>query len=64
MITLKKYKSYFRLDDGGFSNNAPPCIKCTEEKFRECLKRDDGCKDFNKKAQERGWQSDIKGFDY
>jgi hypothetical protein len=64
MITLKKYKSYFRLDDGGFSKNAPVCVRCNEEKFKECLSNNIGCDEYNKQAQERGWQNDIKGFDF
>jgi hypothetical protein len=64
MITLKKYKSYFINDDGGYMKYSPPCMKCTEEKFRECLKKDKGCDAFHKLATERGWDKDIKGFDY
>lgn len=63
MITLEKYKDYFRLDDGEFTKNAPPCINCTEEKFRQCLSNDNGCNEFNTKAKNLGWQSDIEGFD-
>jgi len=64
MITLEKYKSYFINDDGEFMKYSPSCIHCTEEKFKECLKKDKGCDEFNKMAIERGWQKPIKGFDY
>lgn len=63
MITLEKYKNYFRLDDGAFVKNAPPCIECTEEKFKQCLSNDFGCQKFEIVAKNRGWQSDIEGFD-
>lgn len=63
MITLEKYKTYFRLDDGVFVKNVPPCVYCTELNFNECLKTNEGCEDFNIIAKRRGWQSDIEGFD-
>jgi len=64
MITLEKYKKYFRNDDGSFMKYSPPCVHCTEEKFKKCLETDIGCDEFNKLADERGWNKDIKGFDF
>jgi len=54
-FTLEIYKSCFQKDDGTYVKNSPPCIHCTEEKFAECLKRQEGCDEFKIIARNRGW---------
>lgn len=60
-LTWEVYKSCFRNEDGSYVKNAPPCINCTEDKFIECLGRQDGCGLFKQIAKERGWiEEDIE----
>ncbi|TAL60615.1 MAG: hypothetical protein EPN85_06910 [Bacteroidetes bacterium] len=58
MITIEKYREYFVCDDGAITKNAPICLKCTEDKFQECLRKNEGCEEFQKQATERGWNSE------